>query len=274
MSQLNGETLKDEAKSDTKSEGSRPLERYVSMLEVLAAFPEGLTLADIANAMGLPMPSVHRLLKALATSGLVEGGSRGLRFRLGTRFKQLIHMGGDTDWLVAITRPYLKQLTADISECCYIARLTGSQVRLVISEAPDVRWRGYVQPGVEAPPHAAASAKAILAFQNEQLVTKALSQDLPSLTRHTHTDKKWIRKEYAKVREQGYATCIGEMEEGLAALAVPIYLDGIGVLYSLASTGFMERIMENDFHKKVQQLKTTADAIAKAIRVGHGKAST
>jgi DNA-binding IclR family transcriptional regulator len=244
------------------------------VLEVLAGFPQGLTLADIANAMALPMPSAHRLLKALATSGLVEGGSRGLRFRLGARFKQLIHMGADTDWIVTITRPYLRQLTIDIAECCYIARLSGSHVRMVVSEAPDIRWRSYVQPGFEAPPHAAASAKAILAFQNDALVSKALSQELPSLTRHTRSDKKWIRKEYAKVRMQGYATCIGEVEEGLAAVAVPIQIDGIGVLYSLAITGFVERIIERDLESKIEKLKTTAETIAKAIRVGHPRNPT
>ena len=60
---------------------------------------------------------------------------------------------------------------------------------VAISQSPDARWRGHVQPGLEMPLNASAAAKAIMAHQSEALVAEALSHDLPLLTANTRNDR-------------------------------------------------------------------------------------
>jgi DNA-binding IclR family transcriptional regulator len=68
---------------------------------------------------------------------------------------------------------------------------------------------------------AAATGKAIMAFQRKKLA-EALSHNLPKPTNNSRTSKKWIEQEFAKVRTTGYATCVGEIDEGPAAIFVPV----------------------------------------------------
>ncbi len=248
------------------AERSRPLDRYVCVLELLAAFPEGLPLIEVAEALSLHKATAHRLLKALAETGLVTSGThRGHRYQLGQRFQQLLQAGSDDGQVDVLSRPHLHSLTADTGETSYITRLRGARVHMVSYEAPEARWRDYVRPGLEAPPHAGASAKAILAFQNEAIIVRALSGTLPALTAHTHTDVRWVRAEYARVRKQDYATCESEVNEGLGAIAVPIRLPTVGVMYSVGLTGPLQRIMGNTFKKHLGRLRQAAEGLSHAL---------
>ena len=111
-------------------------------------------------------------------------------------------------------------------------------------------------------PHATASAKASLAYQPNELIDQALDADLPQLTKYTKTNRKDIKAEFSSIRKNGFATCIREVDEGLAAIAVPIKMEVAGIIYALGIVGPLPRItslLEADI---VQQLKTRSAAIA------------
>jgi DNA-binding IclR family transcriptional regulator len=118
------------------------------------------------------------------------------------------------------------------------------------------------------PVNASASGKAIMAYQSRELITEALAEDLPKPTPLAHTSRRWIEKEFSTVREQGYATCVGEIYEGSAALACPIMLPGGSVLYSVAISGPLDRVMDKKLPQRVQILRDAADALAKALSLG------
>lgn len=245
---------------------SRPLDRYICVLELLTAFPEGLPLVEVADALSLHKATTHRLLKALAESGLVAGGThRGHRYQLGKRFQRLLHSGSDDGQVDVLARPHLRALTSDTGETSYLTRLRGNRVHMVSYEAPEARWRDYVRPGLEAPPHAGASAKAIFAFQDKSIVDQALSGPLAALTSHTHTDRKWVHAEYGRVRKQGYATCVNEVNEGLGAIAVPIEIPEVGVIYSVGLTAPVQRIMGPSFKKYLARVRIAADGLGRAL---------
>jgi hypothetical protein len=78
--------------------------------------------------------------------------------------------------------------------------LLAGRIGVAACEIPNVRWRKLVQPGIDIPPHAAATAKAILAHQSDDLVDAVLAQELPKLTADTRTDREWVLNEFAEVR--------------------------------------------------------------------------
>jgi len=137
-----------------------------------------------------------------------------------------------------------------------------------VSQSPDVRWRGYVQPGIEMPVNAAASAKAIMAYQDHATLAQALAQPLPIVTANTRNDAAWVESELQAVRARGYATCIGEIDEGLAAIAVPVTLPDGMVLHALAMTGPLQRIMNERLPERIDALNATGAALAKALALG------
>ncbi|WOH63901.1 IclR family transcriptional regulator [Bradyrhizobium sp. BWA-3-5] len=252
-----------------------PLERYIQILEVLAAFPGSLTLVDVAALLELPKTTAHRLLRGLARSGLAKGGGN-RPYELGERLIRLLHAAADDGWLTTLVHPHLCALTERTGETCYVTRLVGARVVVAASVSPegrwrgspDARWRGYTQPGIEMPINAAASAKAIMAYQDEAAIEEALSHELPLLTANTRNDPAWIEQQLAQTRNRGYATCIGEIDEGVAAIAVPIKLSSGIVLHSVAMTGPLQRIMNNQLTERLAALRSAADALAVSLSIG------
>ncbi|MER8402200.1 IclR family transcriptional regulator [Mesorhizobium sp. M1348] len=250
-----------------------PLERYVRLLELIAAFPDQLALADVATLSDFPKTTAHRLLKGLVKAELAIGGQGGRAYSIGPRLSRILHATADDGWLEALVRPFLAALAEDSGEACYLTKLVGSRVVVAVSQAPEVRWRSYVQPGIEMPPHAAATGKAIMAYQNERLILQVLATDLPKLTVNTRNDHGWIRREFSLVRERGYATCIGEIDEGLGAIAVPICQANGLVLHALGMTGPLQRIVNDQLSQRIAALTTTAALLATKLALGSRRAS-
>jgi len=245
-----------------------PLGRYMDVLELIAAFPGALTLADAAAMLELPKTTTHRLLKGLVKAGLAKESVGGRAYDLGDRLTRLVHATVGDDWLATLASPHLRQLTDASGETCYLTRLVGGRVVVAVSQSPDVRWRGYVQPGIEMPIHAAASAKAIMAYQDKTVVAQAMAQPLPLVTVNTRNDRAWIEAELQAVHDRGYATCIGEIDEGLAAISVPVLLPDGMVLHAVAMTGPLQRIMNERLPERIDALNATGAALAKALALG------
>lgn len=239
-----------------------PLERYFRIIEMLAACPEGLALVEISKALMLPKATVHRLLIALQKSDLVAITNAGRpRFHLAQRVKRLAYLSVDSDAVASLTRALLDDFSKRLGETCYICRLEGATVRSIAIASPDATWRGYVLPGTELQSYATAGAKAIMAFQDKELIDRALANGTPAFTRYTKTDRTAIVEEYAAIRQARFATCIKEIEEELAAFAVPIELKVIGVQYSVGVLGPYSRIAKMIKGPQREELRRLATAI-------------
>lgn len=68
----------------TESKG--PFERYLKILEVLAASRDGLQAPDIATVTGFPKPTVYRLCQVLLDNGaIIADGTRHKSYKIGPR---------------------------------------------------------------------------------------------------------------------------------------------------------------------------------------------
>lgn len=241
-----------------------PLERYISLLELIAAFPGELSAADAAHALQLPKSTAHRLLRVLGKAGLIEGGDHKDRtLSLGTRLTRLVYAAGHADWIEAAVLPTLSQAAAAFPDASvFLSRLAGHRIFVVASAAADPRWRSYVIPGQELPPHAASSAKMILAHQDEDIIEKAFARPLEAFTPNTVTDLKTIGIEIEKARRKGYAVCLECIHEGMSALAVPIHIPTDGVIYSLGITGPVTRAITENTASLVKELEEVANKLS------------
>lgn len=243
-----------------------PLERYIRVLEVLASFPGGASAVEIANILRLPRATAHRLLNAMQDARLVE--LKRSRYFMGDRIRRLIFLSADLQWMDALIRPSLHDLAEKIGDTCYLGKLDGNRVVSVMMESPKSSWRGYVVQGRNFPPHAGAGAKAILAYQPAEVVDEVLGDRLPVLTRFTKTSPDEVRAEYETIRETGFAVCMGEIEEELVGVAVPVKVEGLGVAYSLGMTGPRSRMSQDSIRQTVAHLQALAERIGAAIGKG------
>ena len=73
----------------TRSGGVQSVDRAIDLLEIMAAVGGSTALGDLAARAGLPLPTAHRLIRALASRGYVRqlpGRGCDARLHLSSRY--------------------------------------------------------------------------------------------------------------------------------------------------------------------------------------------
>ncbi|MBO1324235.1 helix-turn-helix domain-containing protein [Acetobacter sp. TBRC 12305] len=251
-------------KSDEK-----PLERYFRILEVVSAFPSGIGLGQIADIVDLPKPTVHRLLRGLTESRLLDCHPTAPQLYVtGARMRRLLYTSAGADWVENVTRSVLADIAEQTGQTCYIARFDDLKIRSVAMVTPDNPSSGYVVPGRYLTIHSASSAKAILAFQDPALVRRILPYPLPRLTDKTITDVEDLFAQFAAIKNGAVAVCDGEDYQGFGGLACPVHLPEVGVIFSLALTGGVASVLGEKRADYEHILRIGAQRIAVALAAG------
>ncbi|WP_250536424.1 IclR family transcriptional regulator C-terminal domain-containing protein [Caballeronia sp. AZ10_KS36] len=256
----------------SKSE-DKPLDRYFRILEVVCAFPSGIGLAQVSEIVGLPKTTVHRLLRGLLESEVLETSPASpLLYIPGSRVRRLLYSSAGADWVEKLTRVVLGEVAEQTGQTCFVAKFEDLKIRSVAMVTPNDPASGYVVPGRQLAMHAAASAKAILAFQEPALVRRLLPYPLPRLTDKTITDTDALLAEFSRIRDGAFAVCNGEDYEGFGGLALPIHLPDVGVIFSVALTGGISSLLGERREEHQRTLALAAKRLTVAMSAGAEKA--
>ena len=218
-----------------------PLSRYVRILETVAAARTGLTLTEIAQELGLQAGTVHRLLRGLVDLGLLRARTGSKSYVPGPRLRNLLHMSMDMVEYSGLAQSVLDRLVEEFGETAHLARLNGDCAESVLMKQPLGSDRAFVQPGRRLPLYAAASGKAILAFQDEDFIARYLAHPRVRYTERTQVDETEIRCEMTRIREEGMAVCENELDDGVLSYGHPVPSGDGHVLYSVGITGLADR---------------------------------
>lgn len=244
------------------------LARYAAVLEALALAPAGLSLIEVVQATGLPRGTVHRLLGALRDIGYIAPRDGRKVYVLGSRLLRLLHQGAAPGTLSALAQPVLSDLVARFGETAFVAKLAGAEVQSAAMAVPEGNGQSHVQPGRVMPAHAAASAKAILAYQDEALIGEALSRPRERYTDNTRIAEAEVRADFARVRRQGFAVCHEELDPGVLSYACPVHLEGAGVVYSIGLVGLVQRLGRHPEAEIVDTLRSAAASLSRGLPGG------
>ena len=221
---------------------STPLARYARILEVLVSCPKGITLTEIAQAVGIQTSSAHRLVNALCDVGFVDRQPNSKTYVIGARMQRICMLAVAPPSVIAMAEPELHELVRQFSETAYLTQLNGQVVESIVTAMPDDGEMTYVQPGRGMPMHATASGKAILAYQDADFVQEVLGQPLARYTENTVTAPATILQQLQTVRTQGVAICDSELDPGVLSLAVPVQGANGRVEYAIGISGLAPRM--------------------------------
>lgn len=239
----------------------------MTVLETIASAPSAFGLSEIATACDLPLGSAHRLIAGLQRANLIETeGTTRKTYKVGTRLLRLIHAATPSGKLRLAVQSILESTSDRVGETCFLARFNGVRVSAIAWAVPARGVRGYVFPGRSMPLNAAASAKAILAFQPESVVAEVLAPPLPKITRATKTQLDEVKREYMQIRKQGYSVCEDEIELGVGAVSCPIELPGVGVIYAVTISAIWERLGRQKLKSILTELRSAASDLQHALQ--------
>jgi IclR family transcriptional regulator, acetate operon repressor len=200
--------------------------RAAALLEFVATDPAGRTVGEVADAVGVPLPTAYHLLNTLVDAGLLAK-SEGRRYQLGARIGLLAEA-----FLAQMSAPHhlmehVRGLAHRTGETAYLSAWRNGDATLlsVVEGHRAVRVAG-LHVGYAGVTHARASGKVLLASGPPGTLERYLdSHDIVSRTRRQPGCAEALRLELDRVRNQGYAIDEEEFSEGVACIAAPV-IDG------------------------------------------------
>ena len=249
------------AQAGSRSGGVQSIARVFGILEALADAGGVASVSRLAELSGLPLPTIHRLLRTLVTLGYArQEPSR--QYALGPR---LVRLGDAANRLLeAWANPHLQRLTDAIGETSTFALLEGANV-VYVAQAPGRHsMRIFTEIGHRAGLHCTAAGKAILARYPPAKAADILGgADLHAYTHRTITTVDALMRELDAVRERGYALDLGEQEIGVSAVAVA--LPGSPARGAVSVSGPQARMGDDIVTRAVPLLVNTARELSREL---------
>lgn len=206
---------------------------------------DGISLSEVAEELDIATSTAHGYLTTLEELGYLVREDE--RFYLGLTFLHYGTAARDRLGYLDVIEPTLEKFAEQTGEAVwYVAEESGRAIYLMKKEGTHAaRTSGEV--GKEAPLHASAAGKAILAGLPEERIDEI---DLPEYTEETITDRETLREEIAKVRETGVAYNDNDNLMGLRAVACPIEVEG-RVIGAISVGGPADRIRGEFFREEL-----------------------
>ncbi len=252
------------SQSDEKSTALRPVAavaRAATLLNLLAVAPDGLGTNELARQLGVNPSNASRLLGTLRAAGLVDRAAADGPWRLGLHLVALADRALSALDVRELARPAMRRLAAETGETVTLSVSAGTEsvtVEFVPGAGSVVSVAQLGRPSVA---HATATGKVMLAFGDVPLP----GGELARYTEQTVTDRKQLAAQVKKAKADGYAEAVGEREDDLAALAVPITGAGGRLIAILGLQGPQSRLTEKRRAAVVPALLQAAAEVAAAL---------
>jgi IclR family transcriptional regulator, acetate operon repressor len=200
------------------------VERAIAVLQCFSRQKPERGVNELSREMGLHKSIVSRLVVTLERGGLLSRNPDTGRYRLGIELLTLASEVASFLDVREVARPVLRALAESCQETVNIAVLDGRQVVDIdqfVVQTRRTMTLGWV--GRRMPVHCTAAGKVLLAYLSAAQLEDVLSAGLERLTPTTMVDGEELKRQVREARERGFATSLGELEEGMNAVAAPVH---------------------------------------------------
>ncbi len=243
------------------------LSRALKLLNALSYHGSGLSLSEVAQEVGLPNSTAHRLLTTLQNERYVRFDNErsvwliGVQaFRVGSAFVR-------SRDLVTIARPYMRRLMEQSGETVNLGIADRGEVVYLAQVECHKMMRAIAGPGGRARTHCSGVGKAILSSLPGEAARKMLQgRELTRETTHTHTTIDDLFKDLDLCAQRGYAIDDEENAIGLRCVASTIFDEHGEPLGAISVSGPSARVTD----QRIQVLGDLVNRIASDITVELG----
>jgi DNA-binding IclR family transcriptional regulator len=231
------------------------------IVRLIAAFPQDVTalpLSELASRAGLPLTTTHRLVRQLASHGLLDSGPGGT-VRPGLRLWELVNRTSPTLALRQAAMPFMEDIQHVLNQNVNLAVLDGWEVLFVerLSRRGSVANRAKV--AGRMPLHISSAGLALMAHQDKALQGEFLDQFADPEGKVARDD---VRSLLAETAHQGFAQLKGVVDPDTWGIAVPVLNRR---QRAVASLGVVVPLREMRLQGLVPALQTAARGIARRL---------
>lgn len=249
------------------------LEKGLLTLELISDTPGDIGLSKLSALLDQPISVVFRVLRTLVNLGYLSQDPVTKRYSLGLRLWQLGEKAAARLDVRDSVQPALNKLMRATGETASFAWVLDHDYAYIATADGSQPLRAYVERGSRLPLSSpSASARAILAFSEAELIDTILAGRLKRQTPKTVTDPQRVRDMLGVIRERGVAVVHGENQQQLSAVAAPIRAADGRCIGAIALSGLTSRFEGDTLKRIVQLVKAEAKDLERRIRFPAGSA--
>jgi DNA-binding IclR family transcriptional regulator len=196
------------------------ISRAVRTLDALAQ-NQPATLAEISQAVEANKATIYRVLATLIEHDVVIQDTQTKRYSLGPRLISLGHRALESADAINAAITEGEQL-ADRHPVVVTVNVAASNSVIEAARLPRHGGGEFAPLGTPIPFHASASGLVFLAH-SPSLLERVKAAGLPKMASRTFTTAKALDNELARIQETGFALVEDTLEEGVTALAAPVF---------------------------------------------------
>ncbi|MHB1889745.1 MAG: IclR family transcriptional regulator [Acidimicrobiales bacterium] len=247
---------------------SQSVMRALRVLRAMRVADGELGVAEIARTVGLPMTTVHRILKTLLVAGYVVQNAATERYHLGREAYLLGRAVANTLGFDAAL-PLLEHLADETGESVNLVVRDGNE-GLVVLRIESQQALRFTQPvGTKIPLHFTSTGKVLLAFGPDPEAEVRALGSLQRFTPETITSPPQLLHELETIRKQLFSVNRGERIPGVCGVAAPVLGSDGTVVAGLAVQGPEFRLPASRVEDLAPLVISVAQAIAAALPRGY-----
>jgi DNA-binding IclR family transcriptional regulator len=234
------------------------------ILQSIARNPQGQTLSELSQQLGISKSTVHGISAALEELGAINRAPDSRRFHLGTTLFELGRAAFARIDIKEIARPHMEQLMRKTRESVFLGIRNRDHVTILdtVESTNDLKITSPI--GTTIPLLAGAVGKVFLADMEAERAAAILRKGLPRFTDRSITEPVQYRRQLQQTRQTGHAVDDEEYISGVRAVAAPIRSDE-KLLAAIWVVGFTPSLGDEKLPLVAQKTLTAAEQISAEI---------
>jgi len=214
------------------------IEKAFALLERFSHRKKEYSVTELSQDLGLPRPTVSRIIGTLVGLGYLKQNSETKRYALGLKFLPLASIVQESFVLRDIATPVLHRLRDLLGETVYINVRDGYDRVCIESFQGLEQVRTFVQIGQRSPLHMGADSLMLLAsLSDEELDEYLKNVKLIPYTENTIVNPDVLVAKIREAKEKEYTYSKGEYHPGSACLSAPVK-DRAGIIVASIAVSF------------------------------------
>lgn len=252
-----------------KSNFIQSVDRALQILDVFSGKNKELGVTEIAKALDIHKSTVFGLIATLEHKGYLEQNLENGKYKLGIKLFELGNLVQEGMDLRAIAAPIITQLVDSYGETVHLVICDHNEVVYIDKKESTKAIRILSQVGTRLPMYCTGVGKCLLAFLPEDTLKAVMKNGLIPFTPNTLTEPDKLLNELQKIREQGFAFDLEEIEPGLRCVAAPIKNHKGEVVAAISLSGPSMRMDEQRMKELTLPVKESALEISR--KLGYSK---
>jgi DNA-binding IclR family transcriptional regulator len=254
--------------------GTQSIKRAVEVINLIASYStEGLRVVEVANALKLSRPTVHRIAQALVHEGWLSKSADGKRYFLGHSLFELGLTAAPRFKFRELCQPSLNRIARKTRHIAFLTIRSGKDAISIARSVGKEVDHDALQIGVHRPLGIGAGSLALLVTLNDDEVSQVVMSNARRLRTFADVNVGMLLKQANICREQGFATHDESLLRGVSGVAICLS-DSHGVVVGAISiSALVPRLEKAEVTEILKALRAEARVIEKLLRHDLGYAA-